>query len=212
MLLCFAFFGVARADVVEIGEQTGTNAYLPTYSFYNYSLTQQIYTAEEIGMAGTINSIAFKSTGSEKTRTLDIYLVATDKETFSGTSDWITATADDLVYSGSVTFTAGEWITLELTNAFEYDGTSNLAVIVDDNTGSYSSGLNCAIFSATSMALRVYSDGTNYDPTAPTYTGAVLSVKNCLQLDITPVGGIVCDKPESIEVSNVTTDGATVTW
>ena len=34
LLLCFALFGVARADVVEIGEQSGTNAYLPTYSFF----------------------------------------------------------------------------------------------------------------------------------------------------------------------------------
>ena len=58
MLVCFAFFGVARAqETVEIGdsESTTTNYTLPVNMYYHYSLTQQIYTAEEIGMAGTIH-------------------------------------------------------------------------------------------------------------------------------------------------------------
>ena len=209
LFLMFALFCIPWAanaqQLVEIGEQTTTSSYLPTYSYYNYSLTQQIYTADEIDMAGTITSIAFKSTGSEKTRTLDIYLVATDKESFTGNTDWIAVTASDLVFSGSVTFSAGGWITIDLANTFEYDGTSNLAVIVDDNTGSYSSGMSCGAFSATSQAIRVYSDGTNYDPSAPSsYSGAVQTVKNVLQLSIVPAGGTICERPVGVTVGNIT--------
>ena len=190
MTLLLAFVGIAKAEIVEIGDGgTSTNSYLPNYEFYNYSLTQQIYTADEIGTAGTINSIAFYY-GGTATRTLDIYMVNTTVSAFSGNSDWITVTAADKVYSGSVTYTASAWNTFVLNTPFEYDGTSNLAVIVDDNTGSYVSSIASYVFDATGMALRIYSDGTNYDPLAPpTGSGAVLNVKNQIQLDITPGGG-----------------------
>ena len=191
MTLVLAFMGVARAEIVEIGDGgTTTNSYLPSYSFYNYSLTQQIYTAAEIGTAGTINSIAFYNGGSEKTRVYDLYMVNTTKSSFVSTTDWITVTAADKVFSGSVTMAAGAWTTITLDTPFAYDGASNLAVIADDNTGEWSSGMSCYVFDAPGMALRVYSDPTNYDPMAPTaYTGTLMDVKNQIQLDITPGGG-----------------------
>ena len=115
MTLVLAFVGIARADVVEIGDGgTTTNSYLPSYSFYNYSLSQQIYTAAEIGTAGTINSIAFYNGGSEKTRTYDLYLVNTNKTTFADNFDWIPVTAADKVFSGSVTMVANAWTTITL--------------------------------------------------------------------------------------------------
>ena len=192
MTFVLAFMGVARADVVEIGVGgTSTNSYLPSYSFYNYTLSQQLYTADEIGTAGTINSIAIFNGGSEKTRTYTMYLVNTDKTEFTGSYDWITVTAADQVFTGSVTMTAGAWTTFTLTTPFTYDGTSNLALIMDDNTGSWSSGLAGRVFTSTSnCSMYVYSDGTNYDPFAPTsYYGTRLSVKNQLQIDITPSAG-----------------------
>ena len=195
-----------------IGSGTTTNSYLPSYSYYNYSLTQQIYTAEEIGTAGTINSIAFYNAGSEKTRTYDMYLVHTDKESFASGTDWITVTADDMVFSGEVVMAANQW-TIFVIDGFEYDGTSNLALIMDDNTGSYSSGLACRVFNASNMALRVYSDGTNYNPTAPSaYSGTVLSVKNQIMIDITPSGGTVCEKPATLEADGITAHEAVLTW
>ena len=205
-----------NGSIVEIGEQTGTNQYLPTYSTYNYSLTQQIYTADEIGMSGTINSIAFKSTGSEKTRTLDVYFVHTTKDSFNSSSDWISVSESNLVYSGDVTFSAGEWITLDLDNPFAYDGSNNLAVIVDDNTGTWSSGMSCAVFNANgNQAIRVYNDYTNYDPSSPSgYNGTLLSVKNCIELNITSSGGSYCSRPTGLAYTLTPGNGtiATLSW
>ena len=195
-----------------IGSGTATNSYLPSYSYYNYSLTQQIYTAEEIGTAGTINSIAFYNGGSTKTRTYDMYLVLTDKESFESTTDWITVTEADKVFTGEVEMTAGEWTVFEI-DGFVYDGSSNLALIIDDNTGSYSSGMACRVFDAASMAIRVYSDNTNYDPTNPgSYTGTVMSVKNQIMIDITPSTGTVCEKPATLAVDGITAHEAVLTW
>ena len=57
MMLMLAWMGAARATEVTIGGGTSTSYSLPFNMWYNYSLTQQIYTAEELGGAGTITSI-----------------------------------------------------------------------------------------------------------------------------------------------------------
>ena len=194
-----------------IGSGDATSVYLPSYSYYNYSLTQQIYTAEEIGMAGTINSIAFYNAGDTKTRTYDMYLVLTDKANFASGSDWISVTAADKVFSGEVTMTANEWTVIEV-GGFEYDGTSNLALIMDDNTGSYSRGMACRVYDAANMAIRIYSDGVNYDPAAPNYSGTLLSEKNQIMIDITPAGGQMCERPATLGASNLTAHEAVLSW
>ena len=174
-------------DKVVIGlGGTGTNQYLPTYTYYCYSLTQQIYTAEEIGMEGMIMSVDFyNASTSARTRQLDIYMVNTDKVAFWSSYDWIAATEADLVFSGEVTFAAQSWTTIELDEAFAHNGESNMALIVDDNTGSYESAINFYAFDAPSQAIRIYSDGTNYQPLAPdNYSGTILNQKNQIRLDV----------------------------
>lgn len=47
-----------RGEIVEIGQATTTTTLSPIYTPMNYSYSQQLYTAEEIGASGTINSIA----------------------------------------------------------------------------------------------------------------------------------------------------------
>ena len=171
-----------------IGSGESTNSYLPSYSYFCYTLSQQIYTPDEIGGAGTINSIAYYNAGGTKTRSYVIYMVATDKTTFESNTDWITVSESDIVYSGSVTMTKGYWNTIVLDTPFEYDGNSNLAIVFDDNTGSWSGNtMTCRVFNANgNQAIRVYSDGTNYNPYDPSgYTGTLYSVKNQIILDIT---------------------------
>ena len=174
-------------DKVVIGlGGTGTNQYLPTYTYYCYSLTQQIYTAEEIGMEGMIMSVDFYNASTDaRTRSLDIYMVNTDKVAFGSSYDWVTATESDLVFSGEVTFAAQSWTTIELDEAFAHNGESNMALIVDDNTGSYESSINFYAFDAPSQAIRIYSDGTNYQPLAPdNYSGTILNQKNQIRLNV----------------------------
>ena len=175
---------------IEIGEFTANNTYLPSYNYYNYSLTQQIYTAEEIGSAGTINWIAFYNEGVEKTRTYDLYLKATDKTSFSSNDDWITVAESDKVFSGSVTMAVGTWTIINFTTPFEYDGTSNLVLVVDDNSGAYTSSphMTCSVFNADgNQAIYIYNDNTNFDPMSPPAASTnndVLSVKNHILLGI----------------------------
>ena len=183
--------------VVEIGESETTNNYLPSYSYYKQALTQQIYTAEEIGTAGTITSIAFYNEGTTRTRTYDFYLKTTEKSSFNSNTDWITMAATDKVFSGSVTMTTGTWTTIFFDTPFEYDGTSNLVLVADDNTGRYDSSpyMSCSVFSTnTNQAIYYWDDDINFNPMSPPTTAGssswggshndILSVKNHIRLGI----------------------------
>ena len=47
-MLLFAFTGTMKADIVQIGDLEGAanNTFLPMNSLYEYSYSQQIYTAD----------------------------------------------------------------------------------------------------------------------------------------------------------------------
>ena len=182
------------AEGIIIGDGgTATSQYLPSYNYYKYALTQQIYTAEEIGTAGTINTIAFYNGGAEKTRTYDFYLKATTKSSFSSNTDWVTVSESNKVFSGSVTMAANAWTFITFSTPFEYDGTSNLVLVADDNSDQWTSSphMTCRTFSTSgNQALYVYGDNTNYNPSNPptSYTSqdhnSVLSQKNQILLGI----------------------------
>ena len=186
---------------VAIGSGTETNEYLPTYNYYKYSFTEQIYTSAELGSAGAITSIAFYNGGAEKTRTLDFYLKATTKSSFSSKTDWISVSSSDKVFSGSVTMVANDWTTIVLSTPFNYDGTSNVVLVTDDNTGeyTYSPHMACRVFAASgNQTIYIYSDNTNYNPSSPTTSQSsnydVLSKKNQL----------ILTKESSVEYYNIT--------
>ena len=192
--VCFSGITGASSEV-QIGDGTSSNQFLPTYAYYKYSLTQQIYTSSEVGSAGTITQVAFKVSNSKSTtRNLDIYLSHTTSTSFSSNTDWISQSTSYRVFSGDVTFNASDWTTITLTTPFEYDGTSNLLLTVDDNTGSYvSSSSNSPQFytysASDNTAIYKYNDGTNYSPSSMTTSGSRIAYKNQLQLYITSVGG-----------------------
>ncbi len=163
------------------------NDLLPSYSYYNYSLTQQIYTADEIGTAGLITEIAFFNSGGKKVRNYDFYLKSTTKNAFSDAADWEIVSDVDKVFSGRVTMTDDDWTVLTLDTPFEYDGISNLVLVSDDNSGSWSNAphMSCRVFNASNQAIRVFSDDIDYNPDHPTsYYGAILSVKNQIVLKV----------------------------
>ena len=179
-----AVFLAPQGGDVTIGSGSSTSSYIPTYAYYNYSLSQQIYTFAEVGEAGTITAVAFKVANSKSTtRDIDLYLSHTSTSSFSSTSSWIAQSTSCRVFSGEVTLNASGWTTITLDTPFEFNGTSNLLLTVDDNTGSYVSGSSNSptfyTFSASgSSAIYKYNDYTDYDPASMSTTGTLLQSKN----------------------------------
>ena len=198
------------SDGIQIGSGLGTSNLLPTDNYYKYSLTQQIYTKDEIGGSATLESISFLNASQyERNRNLDIYLMHTDKEAFADGSDWIDCSGAQKVFSGEVLFFIDEWTTIVFDTPFEYNGTDNLVVVVDDNTGDYTSGTPFYVFDAPGHAMYVRSDYTNYDiASISEYTGTNQDVKNQIKFNAAPNRA----RPTNLQVTDVTYNSATISW
>lgn len=201
---------LAGGDVV-IGSGNNTYSYLPSYSFYNYSYTQQIFTANELGGPNTLRSISFEAINvNTPNRTLSVYLMHTNVST---STSWLPASSAQLVFTGPVNIIQG-WNTLMFSAPFAYNGTDNLAVIVVDGTGNYSSSNSWAVHTAPSgSAMYTYTDSAPYSITsAPTTsTGGTASYRNNVIFGGDCDSTVTCIAP-NISISNVTENSAEVNW
>jgi hypothetical protein len=124
---------------VTIGDGTHSEYYLPINNYYNYSLTQQIYTAEEIGMGGTISAISFyyNNDAAYSSTNIQVFMKNVTRSEFSSFEDVESVSASDLVFLGTFAPAAAGWVTITLDTPFAYDGTSNLLICCYDPTTGY---------------------------------------------------------------------------
>ncbi len=211
LLAMLCGFSEARAQEVTIGSGGSTSYYLPTHNYEFYSLTQQIYTAQEIEMAGTISYISFYNTGPEISRDLSVYMLHTNKSEFNSNTDWVSLESASLVYSGNVTFADDGWTSIYLDTPFTYNGSSNLLIGVADNTGDWKTIFLKFLVFATDKNQAMYANRTSppnpYDVTNPDVSGTVCSEKNQIVLGF----GSSCPPP-SLAFSNISSNTATLTW
>ncbi len=192
-----------------LGNGNEKSSVLPTHSWYDYSLTQQIYTKEELGDPATFTSIDFYNTSSVHTRQLDIYMMYTDKSGFSVTSDLAYPTSTYRVFRGEVTFEADAWTTITLDKPFAYDGESNVVMVIDDNTGSNFGSSYFRTYSANKQAVYIYSDNTDFDPAIQS-SYYISNYKNQIRIaksdyPATPI-------PQMLTATDITPTSATISW
>ena len=203
---------VEQSYDITIGEGSSTSSDLPLNLYYNYSLTEQLYTAQEIGVGACyLNSVAFKlvSGTASKTYALDVYMMNTDKTTIT-IEDYVNVTSDDLVFSGNVNFTTGDWTTIQFTTPFTYTG-GNVLLVVDNNTGDFDgSDRNFAVFSATQQAIYQRSDYTNFDPTNISNISSSSS-KNQVVFGYTPINVIPVESITADDITMMTGETAQIT-
>ena len=196
------------------GETTGTASYLPFNNYYKYSYTQQIYTIAELGTPGLIESIDFyKTADKEAERDLVIYMVNTDKSSFEGTTDFITVTDADIVYTGTKNFAYNAWTTITLDEPFIYNGTQNVAIIVDDNTGDdASSGTNFLTFTASATQSHYYyQDASDIDPASPSAnSNNITTSKNQIRILKSELSS--CMKPTGLSAGTPGSHSVELNW
>lgn len=204
-------------DSIIVGTGTAQNYLLPLNTYYNYSYTQQIYTAAEIGNTiGGINCISFQYIHSSlQTKDIEVYLGNTTKTTFNSSSDWVSISDMQLVYNGTINFTPGmadNWVTIPFNTPFEWDGVSNIVVAVVNNTGSYLNSDPSFIYhiATGNTTLYTYQDGASYNPENQTTTGTLSTNRNNIRFLIGDP--ITCRMPNALSVSNITSEGATINW
>ena len=159
-----------------IGEGTASTQYAPYYTYYNYSLTQVLYRADELAaaglQAGKINSIEYMiNNNALYTRNnLSIWMANVPTNTVSSTS--IVTAGMPLVYTGSHVQTLG-WNEFVFNgDSFVWDGTSNILVTFLNNHGSYNNPYTYWAASNPGFAASswTYRDNASFDPATSTYS------------------------------------------
>lgn len=147
ILWIFIFFlilsGITTAQTVQIGSGTAVNLDIPVYVTRNYSLTQTIYTVQELTDAGAaqgyITRIRYKAASTLPTkhfRDWVVYMSHTDKQGFRFQDKIGFSAPMKKVFDGKIgeNITTGEWMEIILDDPFEWNGTENIIVMVDQNT------------------------------------------------------------------------------
>ncbi len=180
---------------ITIGNGSTTNSYMPSYTYYNYSYVQEVYLASELGGAQTINSISLQcATNASPNRTYQIYLMHT---TSTGPSSaWLPFDSAKLVFTGTVSWQVG-WNQIIFDTLFQYNGTNNLAVLILDNTGTYSTANTFYTHSYSGSTRYVYTNSSAYNPASINSTGTVSSLRNNI------IFGSECDNLTTCVAPNV---------
>ena len=197
---------------IAIGDGTTTSTYLPSYSFYNYGYSQQLFLASELNGPAQLTSLSLNMSTLSQQRTYKFYLMHT---TANSVDPMLATTNAQLVFTGSHTLTQG-WNQFDFTTPFNYNGTDNLVLITIDETGSYVSGNAWYGSNGTSgRSFYAYQDSGPFSISAPP-TSATGFSSSSFRNNVIFGGGpcdasITCVAP-NVYVTNVTSTTADVYW
>lgn len=201
-----------RAEELTVYDGEVTNDRVPIYSFYcdSYLKCEYVIPAEELrsiaggtitGLTWYLNETASYSWGNAN---FEVFLKEVDSNTLS---TYIGAGEATAVYQGALDGMHSP-ISINFTTPYSYEGGSLLVGVYNTQMGSWGRTATFYGQSVPGACVQGYSRTRPDDVTATqcnfipkttfTYTPAVLEVTNF--------------KPTNVQVSNITTHGATVSW
>ena len=197
--------------LVELGNgSTSSDSCLPLSTYYNYSLSQQLYLATEIGDSDTIQSIAFnfKTDGNDR-RCIYVYMENVD---YTVLNQFNSVENASRVFSGFVDLSGTGWKTITLDTPFEYDSSKNLLITIYDYTRSWTKVREVYTYKPASSnyeAVYACNDQSTYDLSrieSLSYSRNLY--KKCIQIR---KAHVIPDEPEgptTITIGTITGSGA----
>lgn len=129
--LAMTILPLGSSEEVNIGQRESTSSDHPLNLYYKYGASQNIYSADEIGIPrGRISNIltSYSCYFDLTNAAVKIYLSNTDR--VSNADGWIPLDEYTLVFDGHIDISRSEsTLDFELQNAFDYEG-GNLAMLV----------------------------------------------------------------------------------
>ena len=190
-------------------------SYLPFYGFYGYGYSQSIYPGEILQYMDTIRGISYKLNSvptSYTTRPVSVYLGHTNRTSLDVDSYVPVDSLQLMVTNFQMDLSHTGWTTIIFDTFFVYDGTSDILVAVDNNTGSYSSFNWMGHQVDGYKGVYWYRDGTDIDPADPT-AGSPSGAHYNLLPDIRFDGNCLLGTclPPMIVIDSITTNTAFAT-
>lgn len=138
----FATTCASISGTVSVGDRSYLMEYFPFDTYYDYSITQQLYTADEYGGTPKVldSLVFFLAEGANVDVTLKIYLGLVSRSYFTGSNDVVGSDSLTLVFDGSVPlsqYANGSRVAIALDSPFALDGVNTLAVVVNNLTGQW---------------------------------------------------------------------------
>ncbi len=203
---------------LTIGNGTASTTSTPTNSDLGNSWTQMIYPSSNFATSGYINSLSWETAEANALdyNSLKIYLGTTEMYEHANANDWVPMENLTLVYesnNGTIGNTAG-WETFTLDNPYYYYAEDNLVVVVSRASNNGNSLYYNYSF-ANNACLSRSADG---DATYAEHPGAESGIQNGFlpNMKIDYLSSICndahCAAPAEVNVSNVTTNSAIISW
>lgn len=198
----------------EVGDGSTVSSYIPSNFYYNYSYSQSIYTAAEVGDIDTIHGISYKYNGTTSpTRTVTVYIADVENAAFEG--DFMDITNFTQVATDYAWTVENGWSEIVFDEPFVHQSGKDIVIAIDDNTGTYVS-TNPRTFAAhNGNGFRYYNDSSNPDPANITVTGTTETVVADIRFTANCGGSVqpvTCDVPTGLAANNVTENSAVISW
>ena len=204
-----AFSSLNAQNSLTVYDGGATSAYVPVYGFYAdaYQKVEMIMPAADLSEmeGGTITNITwYLATPAEAVwgGNFQIYLKEVAETTPTAYADVTDAT---LVYEGPLDGTA-EKLSIELTTPYTYQGGNLLIAVHQTEKGTYKS----ATFKGSEVAGAAL-QGYSYN-SIDAVNQYVRDFLPHTMFDFTPGSGVVYYKPKNLQVTNIGTNAATLTW
>ena len=216
LLFFIAFFlSLSFQAQVVVGEGTVVNEEMPIEPYYKFSYSQVIYLANEINASGSITGLKYTAnpeTDLANSDGWDIWIGHTSLSAHG--AQFVDISELTQVFSGNVTI-ANQVVSITLDTAFEYNGTDNLMVAVNETSNvnnAYDASTHdfyCTATTGVNRGLVTYTDSALIDPSNVTATPqARESYANITFEGITQS----CSNAQAVTVTNVTDSTAEVSW
>ncbi len=211
IIICLLFTLSKTNAQITIGTETVVNKGIPVHPLFEYTYSQNIYLASELGASGNIYTLTYyvsPTTNLANSNSWTIYMGQNNYWAFS-TSSWVSKVNLTQVFSGNVTVSGG-MVNIILDTPFYYNGTDNLVIAVDENApGSDGSGNSFYSSSVVGNRAIVYSGTSNPDPLhPPTATSVASRVANVTLGGISPGG----PAPSQLYTTSVTKTSGNLGW
>ena len=218
LLFFIAFFlSLSFQAQVVVGEGTTVNEEMPIEPFYKFSYSQVIYLANEINASGTITGLKYTAnpeTDLANSDGWDVWIGHTSLSAHGAA--FVDISELTQVYTGNVTI-ANQVVSITLDTPFEYNGTDNLMVAVNETSNvnnAYDSSTHdfyCTTTTGINRGLVTYNDSAAIDPSNPP---TVISSSYRQSFANIIFEGITqsCENPTAVVIDNILGTSADVSW
>ena len=213
LLLCFAVFGVARAqETLTVYDGEATSGYVPIYGFYAdaFNKCEMIMPSDNLSelQGATLTKLTWylstPASDSWGDANYQVYLKEVSESALG--TDFLGVEDATLVFEGSLDGT-GSTLDIAFASNYLYGGGNLLIAVYQTVTGTYKS----ASFAGTEVSgasISAYS----YSSFDAITTGTARNFLPKTTFEFIPSSGTVYYKPKNLTVNNITTTSATLNW